>query len=278
MIIEQAVNAFVDWTKTFVTPDWGKLITLIPFGLAILVFLYLTWTAFRWANAGPTRRGYRRQPRRPPAGVHMPGPSLAPLLAAFGAFCTVFGFAAGGPWLLVGGLVLTATLLYWGREAVREHDRLRVAEGDVRLLPGAIPAMTGPVPEGVHVAPPSFRPLLVAIAMTITVAAVVIGGTALLLGAVAIAVAGVGWLADARREWRATEAADRTGHLDAGPAPAWPTAALAVLMILVAVGLAMVALGGGSPGATAGGAGGGAASPGASAAPGSPGLSGAQGG
>jgi hypothetical protein len=59
----------------------------------------------------------------------------------------------------------------------------------------------------------------------------------LILGIAAMAIAGLGWLRDARREYRATVEADRTGHLDLGGAPAWPTATFAALLLLVAAGL-----------------------------------------
>jgi plastocyanin len=98
------------------------------------------------------------------------------------------------------------------------------------------------------------------------VAGLVVGGWALILGFLALTVTGLGWLRDARREYAATAAADTTGHLDLGGAPAWPTATFAVLAILVAFALAL------SSGLLGPGDGGGAATasgaPGASAAPG----------
>jgi plastocyanin len=94
-------------------------------------------------------------------------------------------------------------------------------------------------PEGVHIPPPSFRPLLVAIGFTALVAGMVIGGWALAVGVIALVLTLLGWLWDARREYVAVEAADRTGHLDLGGAPAWPKATFAVLAILVVVGLVL---------------------------------------
>ena len=83
---------------------------------------------------------------------------------------------------------------------------------------------------------------------------------------IAFVLAALGWLWDARREYAATEAADRTGHLDLGGAPAWPKGTFAALALLVALGLALTTglIGGsGDEGtATASGA------PGASVAPG----------
>jgi plastocyanin len=83
--------------------------------------------------------------------------------------------------------------------------------------------------------PPSFRPLLVAIAATMLVAGMVVGGWALAAGLIALAITLLGWLRDARREYGAVTEADRTGHLDLGGAPAWPRATFAALAVLVAI-------------------------------------------
>ena len=85
--------------------------------------------------------------------------------------------------------------------------------------PGALPTPQGTPPPGVHIPAPSFRPILIAMSMTLLVAGLILGGWALILGAVALSFTLLGWLFDAVREYRAAVAADRTGHLDAGPSP-----------------------------------------------------------
>jgi hypothetical protein len=264
-MIEELVNGIVDFSEQFIVPDWGALVGLIPFALAGLGFLYLSWTAYRFATAGPTRRGKRRLPPATPAGIHMPGPSFAPLLAATGAFFLVFGMVAGGIWLGVGVTILVITLLYWGHEEMRNYDRSAVAApGGAMGTRGALPAPAGTPPAGVHLPPPSFRPLLIAVALTMLVAGMVVGGWGLLLGLAAVVITMLGWLRDSRKEYTATVAADATGHLDLGGAPAWPKATFAVLAILVAFALLISSgLIGGSGAGTAGES----AAPGASAAP-----------
>jgi hypothetical protein len=174
-MIEELVHGIVDWSQQFIVPDWGELVGLIPLALAALGLLYLAWIMYRFATAGPTRRGRRRLAPVTPAGIHMPGPSFAPLLAAVGAFFLVFGVVAGGIWLAVGALILVVTLLYWGREEMRNFDHATVS-GQAGVTAGALPAPAGTPPVGVHIPPPSFRPLLVAIAATILVAGLVLGG------------------------------------------------------------------------------------------------------
>lgn len=267
-MLEELVHGVIDFTEQFIIPDWGALVGLIPIGLAGIVALYLSWTAYRFATAGPTRRGVRRLPPVAPPGIHMPGPSFAPVLAAFGAFMLLFGLIAGGLWLWVGLIVLVVTLLYWGREALRDYDHIPgVAPAhDTALVPAV--EHRAP-PPGVHIPPPSFRPLLISIAMTMLVAGLVIGGWGLLLGFVAFVIVSLGWLHDARHEYAAVVEADRTGHLDLGGAPAWPKGTFAVLAIIIAATLVLTsgilpnagdetAGGGGAPAPSAPGGGGGA--------------------
>jgi plastocyanin len=259
-MIEELWSGFIEWTSQFVVPDWGKLVLLIPLLLAALVFLYLTWTAYRFATAQPKRRGMRKQPPVTPKGIHMPGPSFAPFLVAIGGFFLVFGMVAGGIWLWVGVVIVGITLLYWGREELRNYDKLAAAETGVAA--GALPAPRGTPPAGVHIPPPSFRPLLVSIAATMLVGGMVFGGWLLILGVIAVAVTLVGWLRDSRREYTEVEEADETGHLPAGNAPAWPIATFAILAVLVLVG---IFIGTGILGGSGSGTAAASASPGASA-------------
>jgi plastocyanin len=238
-MIEDLVQGIVDWSQQFIVPDWGELVAMIPLALAGLGLLYLTWTVYRFATAGPTRRGRRRLPPVTPAGIHMPGPSFAPVLAAVGAFFMVFGVVTGGLWLPIGALILVITLLYWGREEMRNYDHTAAAGQAGGVAAGALPAPVGTPPAGVHIPPPSFRPLLVAIAATMLVAGMVVGGWMLLFGFAAVVITLLGWLWDARKEYTATERADATGHLDLGGSPSWPVATFAALAILVALGVAV---------------------------------------
>ena len=270
-MIEELWSGLIEFSEQFIVPDWEELIALIPILLAGLVFFYLAWITYRFATAGPTRRGMRRRPPVTPAGIHMPGPSFAPLLAAIGGFFLVFGTVAGGIWLWVGLAILVITLLYWGREEMRDYGRMRTAGAAGQLTTGALPAPVGTPPKGVHIPPPSFRPLLVSIGFTVLVASVIMGGLALVFGFLAVVITAIGWLWDSRREYAATEEADRTGHLDLGEAPAWPKATFAALALIVGLAILLSSgiLGGSGDGtATASGAPGASAAPGASGAPG----------
>jgi plastocyanin len=165
--------------------------------------------------------------------VHMPGPSWAPFLAAIGAFLLFFGLVAGGLTLWIGIAILAVTLLYWGREALRDYDAID-QHSAVALLPA--PVHTGP-PPGVHMPGPSFRPAVGALGVAVLFFGLVFGGWLLVVGIILTVVTLLGWLVDARREYVHTLEADRTGHLEPLPDPAWPRRLLWVgaVMILLAL-------------------------------------------
>jgi plastocyanin len=265
--IQNLWNGILDLTSRLVMPDWANVISLLPVFLAVAVAIFLVWVIRRWATAGPRRRGRSRVQPKPPAGVHMPGPSFAPIFAAIGAFLVFFGLVFGGWMFWLGVVALALTLLYWLREGLREYERIDPVE---HPFPAVV--HDGP-PPGVHMPGPSFRPLLVAMAATVVFFGLVFGLALLVAGLIVLAGTLIGWLRDARREYVATETADQTGHLENAPDPQLPTRGIAVSAVIVAIAIVINAGiipstesanggdAGASPGASAG------ASPGASAAP-----------
>jgi plastocyanin len=59
----------------------------------------------------------------PPPGVHMPGPTWRPFLAAFGLFSLLLGLVFGGWLLAVGVIALVSTLIGWLSDAVQEYRK-----------------------------------------------------------------------------------------------------------------------------------------------------------
>jgi len=168
-----------------------------------------------------------------PSGIHLPGPSLAPFLISAASAALFFSVALGGPALAVAGLLFVLALVAWGREAVREYDAL--GAGSALALRSdeiaATPAPSGP-PKGVHLPPPSLLPLLVSAGAAVMLFGVAVGLEFALLGTLMTALALIGWLFDAGREYRATLEADTTGHL-VSPAPRKaPTVAVALFSLL----------------------------------------------
>jgi plastocyanin len=200
----------------------------LPVGTVLLVAIGLVWIFRRLLTAPPARRGVRRVPPRTPAGVHMPGPSLAPIFAAIGTGLLLLGLVFGGLVLALGVIALVLTLLYWLAEGLRVYDH------DIEPTATTLPARvdSGP-PPGVHMPGPSFRPLLGALGVALLFLGLVFGGWLLAVGVFALVVGLIGWLFDARKEYVKTIEADRTGHLESLPAPQTPSRLFAILAVLV---------------------------------------------
>src|SRR4051794_22689420 len=263
-MLEQIWDGILQLTSKLVIPDWGALIALLPIGIAVLVAIILVWTFRRLRKAAPARRGKRPLTPRTPAGIHMPGPSMAPFFAAVGAFLLFLGLVFGGPILVLGAVALGLTLLYWLSEALRVYDREQ--GGTVPQLPAAI--HDGP-PPGVHMPGPSFRPFFGALGTFFLFLGLVFGGWLLAAGVVVLILTLFGWLIDALKEYDKTVQADATGHLENIPRPRMPRALLWAITIVVAIGF-VVQVGWLPPSGASGGTPTG--SPGASGAPGGSGA------
>jgi Cupredoxin-like domain/Cytochrome c oxidase subunit IV len=255
-MFEDLWNGILELTSKFVIPDWGSVIAMLPvliFALTILVILVLFWRIWRAPKA---RRGKVRVEPVAPAGVHMPGPSWAPPLAALGAFALFIGLVFPGPLLVIGAIILSLTLLYWLVEAVRIYDH------DLGATAPALPVVVheGP-PPGVHMPGPSFLPFLAAVGMGMLFLGLVFGEWLLAVGVIGLIVTLVGWMTAARQEYVKTVEADSTGHLETIGDPKTPKLMLSGLVILLVA--AFVVQVGWIPPRAAGSE----ASPGASGAP-----------
>jgi plastocyanin len=269
-VIEQIWNGILTWGSQFIIPDWGGLISLLPVFMLVIVILILARMVWMYATIGPRRVRRPRRPPVPPPGLHMPGPTYAPIFGAIGAFFLFLGLVFGGLWILVGLIALVLGLLYWGREALRDYDH--VAETYPALV---APPPTTP-PPGVHMPGPTFRPFVLALGLGFLFLGLVFPGWILLFGVVFTIVPLLGWLRDAGKEYGHTVEADRIGHVTNEPAPSWPRRLFWIMGILLVV--AVIFTQGWFPpkSSTAeGGTAGGSPAPGGSpAAGGSPGASG----
>ena len=232
-LLQNLWNGILDLTKLLVIPDWGALIALLPVFMGVVVVLFAISLVLRYRRLGPKRRRSGRVKPVAPPGIHMPGPSLAPFFAAAGSSLLFLGLVFPGPLLIAGLVALVLSLLYWGREGLVEYDHLA---GDHPQLPAVI--HPGP-PPGVHMPGPSFRPLLASLGATILFAGLVFPGPILVVGLLFLIVALLGWLNDARKEYRHVVAADATGHLENEPAPGWPKTVLSVFALLVVAAIAL---------------------------------------
>lgn len=266
----EAWDALLQTLSQFVIPDWGGLIALLPIAMIALVVLTFALLFRRLLSAPKARRGF--QPIKPatPEGIHMPGPSFAPIFAAVGAFLLFLGLVFGGTILILGATAMALTLLYWLAEAMRVYDR----EISASAPPLPVVVHDGP-PPGVHMPGPSYRPFIGAIGMTMLLLGLVFGGWLLVIGVIALVATLVGWLIDAVKEYRKTVEADQTGHLENIPAPRTPTLMISTLAVLFIGGIILqtgifpprTADGSGAPGASGGPPPAGSAAPPASTEP-----------
>ena len=275
-MLDEIWNGILELLAQFVIPDWGAVIALLPLLMFVLIVLILASLFLRiWRTPKP-RRGKTRITPRTPAGIHMPGPSFSPPLAALGVGLLMLGLVFGGPILYLGAIATVLTLLYWLAEAIRTYDH------DLGATAPPLPEVvhTGP-PPGVHMPGPSFRPAVGALGMGMLMLGLVFGGWLLAAGVIALVATLIGWLFDARREYVKVEEADVTGHLENPPAPRTPSALLWTLAVLF-VGAVVLQAGWLPPRDVSGGEGAvGSGGPPASGEPpgsGGPGPSGAPGG
>jgi plastocyanin len=255
-LLQDIWNGILDLTKLLVIPDWGALIALLPVFTGVLVVVYFLGRVLQYRRLGARRRRPGRIKPVTPPGIHMPGPTYAPFFAAIGTFLLLAGLVFNGPLLVLGLIALVVTTLYWGREGLADYDHVA---GDHPQLPAVV--HPGP-PPGVHMPGPSFRPILAALGLFIVFAGLVFGGWVLAVGVIFTIVSLLGWLNDARKEYRQVVRAETTGHLENEPAPGWPRT---LLWVFTALTIASVALTAGwlPPRSVAGGT----AGPGGSAAP-----------
>ena len=99
-MIEQIWNGILEFTSQFVIPDWSSVIALLPVVTTLLLVLFFARVVWAYATAGPKRRGGGRRKPVAPEGIHMPGPSYAPIFAAVGSFLLFLGLVFGG-WVLI---------------------------------------------------------------------------------------------------------------------------------------------------------------------------------
>ena len=229
--MDQIWSSFLTFITQIVSPDWGKLVGLIPLGLFGLVGLYILWLMRKLATIGPRERGGRPVAGAPPPGVHMPGPSFAPVFGAVGMALVVFGLVFRGAVTAIGLVALILALIYWLREGMHDYDHVEVT---AVTLPAVI--HDGP-PEGVHMPGPSFRPILAGLALMVVMFGLVFGLPLLAAGVVMLITTLLGWLHDARTEYGLVEEADRTGNPSNAPAPHYPTGTLTFFGVLVIAAL-----------------------------------------
>ena len=107
------------------------------------------------------------------------------------------------------------------------------------MHPTVVPPPNDIPPPGVHVPGPTFRPFLVSLGLGLLFAGLVFGGWLLVIGIVFTIATSLGWLNDARKEYRKVVEADQTGHIENLPSPSWPKRLLWSMVILLVVAVVL---------------------------------------
>lgn len=203
---------FLGFLSQIVTPIWETLIQYIPLLLLGLIPLVLLLLVGQWRRHGPANAS-RVPPRLPdgraPEGLHLPSPSKWPFIAPIGLFFIFLGLVLGGEagpdlLLLSVGLIIGAVAFAgWLMDATHEYDATQAgAHGLVLVAETDGRRVEPPIPEGVHLPPPSAWPLLAPIGLFFVFLGLVLGPVLIVGGFLMAAIAAVGWLLDAGREYR----------------------------------------------------------------------------
>ena len=282
------VDQFFELLEQVILPDWNDLVRLVPLLLIVAVVLFLAFNAWQWRRAAERTRPRVIRPLvagAPPPGVHLPGPSRWPFVVPIGLALMFLALALPqrdetdsvvlpfNPLLMALGLgVLAVALVGWLRDAMREWRATAASDSVAGLLaPGATPIAHLPAgamaadampatsdlqpaaslepPTGIHVPEPSPWPFFAPIAMTVILFGFIFSPVLIVGGLFLAAIAAAGWLRDAGREYRSTEAVGHVVPVTRDPHKVWPrrlvpifagVIALSLLVTLAPLGLAWV--------------------------------------
>jgi len=265
-------NNLITLIGQIISPDWGAVISWVPYLLALLVlvgvaFLVLRWTTNRVWTA--SRLPHRLTAPPPPAGTHMPGPSPWPFVAPVGAAIMLLGLVwktgrvepptvdptTGAiklgqtpgvtelfnlPVLLLGLLVVVVGIIGWYRDA--RHEWVRVDQGHLEpeeASPTSPAELT--LPPGVHLPGPSPWPLFVPVGAAFALLGLILS-PALVGGGILMAVlAIVGWYLDARHEYEFVAAGSPPEPRTRDPERAFPKALAGTYVAIALVSVMLAA-------------------------------------
>jgi len=270
--IQDVWNGLITLIGQIISPDWGAVISWVPYLLALLVLVGLAFIALRWTTNRvwtASRLPARRTAPPPPPGTHIPGPSPWPFVAPIGAAIMFLGLVwktgriepptvdptTGAitlgqttgvsdlfnlPVLLLGLLVVVVGIIGWYREA--RHEWVRVERGHVEPepAPAAVPGELT-LPPGVHLPGPSPWPLFVPVGAAVALLGLVLSpalvGGGLLMAVLAI----VGWYLDARHEYESVAAGSHPEPRTRDPERAFPKALAGAYVAIALVSVMLAA-------------------------------------
>jgi len=252
-------SQFLELLGPLLSPDWNALILLLPLAMIGLVMLILGYLAWNWRRSAALNRSRvpKRRPGRPPADVHLPGPSPWPFVAPVGVALVLVSLIFAGDGLPVNpalfGLGLAVGLVGmagWYLDAGREWRAVETeghgeAHGGTLLTGEAVaqlPSWAVEPPPGVHMPGPSPWPFFAPIGLFFVFLGLIFGPALLIGGILMSLVAVVGWYRDAGTEYRQVETIGHVVPETRDPARAWPRSVVPLFGAIAAVALAVTLL------------------------------------
>jgi len=252
-------SQFLELLGPLLSPDWNALILLLPLAMIGLVMLILGYLAWNWRRSAALNRSRvpKRRPGRPPADVHMPGPSPWPFVAPIGVALVLVSLIFTGDGLPVNpalfGLGLAVGLVGmagWYMDAGREWRAVETgghgeAHGGALVTGDAVaqlPSWALEPPPGVHMPGPSPWPFFAPIGMFFAFLGLIFGPALLIGGILMSLVAVVGWYRDAGTEYRQVETIGHVVPETRDPSRAWPRSVVPLFGAIAAVALALTLL------------------------------------
>jgi hypothetical protein len=271
------VDQIFELLEQVILPDWNDVIRLVPLLLLLGVVVFLIFNAWQWRRAAERTRPRVARPLAagaPPPGIHLPGPSRWPFVVPVGVALMLLALALPArdenrvivqpfnPLLLVIGLVVLAVAVVgWLRDAMREwRATVETSDSSAGLLaPGATPSTHMPAgameahatpatsdlqpatslepPTGIHLPEPSPWPFFAPIAMTVIFFGLIFSPVLIVGGLLLAVIAAAGWLRDAGREYRSTEAVGHVVPVTRDPHKVWPRRLVPIFAVVIAVSL-----------------------------------------
>jgi len=230
-----------------VTPLWGTLLQYIPLLFFGLIAFVLLTTVRGWRRNAARNRSRVPAPLRSgatPDGVHMPAPSLWPLVGSAGLFFAFLSLVLGlNPVLLAIAVVLAvAAAIGWLRDAGKEYAETEAGGHDLHVAPhvDGLEPLPERIPDGVHIPPPSPWPFLGPLGLLFVFLGLALGPILIVGGLLMGLIAAIGWLRDAGREYRDVEDG---GHHEPerDPRKIWPSALVPVYATIAIAAILLTA-------------------------------------
>ena len=235
-----------------IIPVWNDLIEFLPLVLVFAILGIVGAVFWMWrsnAAGNASRVPQPIPPGRKPEDMHLPGPSIWPLVGPVGLLFILFSVALGPlesllnlGLLLFGLLVATIGILGWYLDAGKEYVTVEAGGHGTPEETAQVPGWSLTPPDGMHLPGPSAWPFLAPAGLLFLVSGLIFGPAMFIGGAIMAGIAVIGWLLDAGRELEDVEEHGHPTQADRDPEKAWPSRLIPVYFFVGAVAIGLTLL------------------------------------